>query len=103
MLVRIAGPAGEQQRVQICQMLTLDEQLAERWVPSIICRWREHDFSTARKGEDSRPARLVYHVDTANFDVVARRNRDLHSESDTVISPVELCRVRMKHDIHLVP
>jgi hypothetical protein len=73
----------------LAENLGFDKQFAERRVRRVRGRQCEHDFRVTRYIDRPASVRAVADVDSAELDVIIRRNGDLGLRLDIVITTAE--------------
>ena len=90
-LILGAWPAGTEDRPLRPEDLGLDKEVAERRVQRISGRRSENDFRVARHLELSFSAGTVGDADSAQLDIILRRDDDLGVHVDIIVAAAELC------------
>src|SRR5690606_2293084 len=84
--------------MELRQMLTLDEQLAEGGMPPVRVLRGEYNFGIADDEQAARPIAVVDQANAPDFEVVFRWHDDFHFERDIAVAALELGFVREERD-----
>src|SRR5437764_3021022 len=94
---RIARPSMTEQGGARRQVFGRDEEFAKRGVREVVGRRGNDDFGIAGDIEFANPRAVVPYRDSAHFDIVFRRDRDIELSGDVPVAAPKARSVSREH------